>query len=163
SSVSPTGDTSVSASVAPEEHSVLQPGATLAAVVLQPGATESPLTSPADKRGDGRGRSPEEGGGFAGAATPPPGPALSADRGASPADGFEQLVEAWGPPRLHIADAEAIYRRLRPSSALHERMVLKAREQRAAYDTAGTEPRYRKLLKTWLARSGWRNDASVPT
>ncbi|MGY3588525.1 hypothetical protein ACVIGB_002516 [Bradyrhizobium sp. USDA 4341] len=95
--------------------------------------------------------------------TAPPASGLEADPAASAVDpgGFEELWAVF--PRKHQrAKAQAAYRALAPSSALHDELVAKATAWASHYQQTGTERKWWKHLHTWLAEERYLEDLPEP-
>ncbi|MBR1204488.1 MULTISPECIES: hypothetical protein [unclassified Bradyrhizobium] len=93
----------------------------------------------------------------------PPVSGLEADPAASAVDpgSFEELWAAF-PRKHHRAKAQAAYRALAPSSALHTDLVAKATAWASHYEQTGTERKWWKHLHVWLAEERYLEDLPEP-
>jgi hypothetical protein len=80
---------------------------------------------------------------------------------AAPLSGFEELWAVY-PRKHHRSKAQAAYKALAPSPALHSELVTKASVWAAHYQQTATEMRWRKHLHTWLVEERYLEDLPEP-
>lgn len=97
------------------------------------------------------------------AASPPPvgGPEATTAGTARDPVGFEELWAAY-PRKHHRSKAQAAYRALAPSPALHATLVTQAAAWASHYQQTATEKKWWKHLHTWLAEERYLEDLPEP-